>query len=925
MKAFALYNAAGEGFTTTVNEYWNNKAWNIASRYLGIQSGREDFFDIVKELKAMLKEIQVKLQRNVSDFDKQSNGSDYFNDTHKIVEVIIPLVKQSNAEMVRYANSVIERCIKFLGQDLPCSFTAVGIGSLARGEATPYSDIEHIFLIEDSQHKAYFVKLAVLTYMIICCLKESKLGSMAIKELEGKGGEKGWSVDKRPYGYQIDGITLSSGNVPTRNKGSPGGFIVTPEDLLNEYKCVLDSPNRKDALMGDLTAMFMFTIVLFTNADDEEEKQLSKFIEGRDKLNASQNDERRSINMEMLQKDLQKFTFHPEYDLYYQGFTLHVKKQLYRFPSILLLDLMTILDASLLGPDSWDSAKRLQIRYDSSFVNQLVALLALACFARLRCYLAQDGHADKFVTETTTQKPMPSGAGNVEISLGYRTKSSLTWEMARDEFFYLNQNLLALQHHFSGNDITRERLDKLMGENITANLSPSILASAHYYCCEWSKVLEHLNDSGRQKLSVQSRFAYAYSLQQTGQHEETCQHLEQILQIDRISVPEKLNLLRNLGKCYEELGRLYHADIIYKEAQDICDHAETKGEAKLLKQEPYILLTRGLLLSKQNKYDRAGKCLFRALRAFILRAGTGDDCKGIKELKEFYTLSAAGRLKLIGNQTRELAHCVFAIAEIFQAQGKPDQAHLYFAKAPKLDIDFLHECKTDKVTRMIMLREMGEALKNPKYLAGSLHILEKCQEKDSMHNLSSDVILSILECASHANDHIAPSKELELDLDMEISRIISEDDVDVEDTEGENDEETIKVHKQLFESNRTDSWYRQATNALQKVHPDDYDPRFVKLFKKAVNEADMDSEDIKVKLKTIFEKVKNKRCQLDSLTINKLGGTESEGAPKDEEDMDVESQDLTRNEKETQTDAPCETHEKGVGPGGGGGRRWYCY
>ena len=90
------------------------------------------------------------------------------------------------------AGEVISHSVNILRNEPPCDFNAVALGSLARGEATPYSDLEYLFLIENRTATSvqYFEKLAVTSYFFIGNLGETKLSHMAIKEL------KGWFDDR---------------------------------------------------------------------------------------------------------------------------------------------------------------------------------------------------------------------------------------------------------------------------------------------------------------------------------------------------------------------------------------------------------------------------------------------------------------------------------------------------------------------------------------------------------------------------------------------------------------------------------------------------------------------------------------------------------------------------------------------------------
>ena len=49
--------------------------------------------------------------------------------------------------MAQFAKKIIDESVKLLTSP-PCDFEAFAIGSIAKGEATPFSDLEFIFLIE---------------------------------------------------------------------------------------------------------------------------------------------------------------------------------------------------------------------------------------------------------------------------------------------------------------------------------------------------------------------------------------------------------------------------------------------------------------------------------------------------------------------------------------------------------------------------------------------------------------------------------------------------------------------------------------------------------------------------------------------------------------------------------------------------------
>ena len=90
-------------------------------------------------------------------------------------------------EMAKLAGTIIKESVHILQSTPPCDFTATAIGSIAKGEATPYSDLEFMFLIEKKTPdiEQYFERLAITVYFLIGNFGETKLSYMAVDELRG--------------------------------------------------------------------------------------------------------------------------------------------------------------------------------------------------------------------------------------------------------------------------------------------------------------------------------------------------------------------------------------------------------------------------------------------------------------------------------------------------------------------------------------------------------------------------------------------------------------------------------------------------------------------------------------------------------------------------------------------------------------------
>ena len=292
--------------------------------------------------------------------------------------------------MLQFSGRIMSESVKLLTIKPPCPFTVVAIGSMARGEATPYSDLEYIFLIEEKTQEtlSYFRSMAITSYFLIGNLRETKLSYMDVDEL------KPWFDDCSKNGFKIDGLASGAGNIPT-GRGTPeteNKFIKTPEDLLRQYADVYANPVIEQAKRGDVTAMLSYMSPIYSHGVGPE--KLLRTLKERLR-NVSKNAEREKANFEMLWNDISKFNFKPDGDISVNGYTINIKRQIFRFPSILILDLAIVY--KICGESSWETLYALeeQKAISPSVREKLQFLLSCACFIRLSAYLDHDSHDDR--------------------------------------------------------------------------------------------------------------------------------------------------------------------------------------------------------------------------------------------------------------------------------------------------------------------------------------------------------------------------------------------------------------------------------------------------------------------------------------------------------------------------------------------------
>ena len=358
-QAHTLYNSVYA--RTNGNETFQERAFTLQTEYWGENSNLifTEQQKITHDLLGELETIRVSYREEIKSIEQFVN--------HFESESVQPGVRQEFYEMMKsislscsqfmgeFTGRIIQESVQLLNITPPCEFDAVAIGSIARGEATPYSDLEYLFLVEKDTPETiqYFEMLAITSYFLIGNLAETKLSYMAIEELQG------WFHDTSRNGFKIDGLLEGARNIPTGygSEAKQNHFIVTPQELADRYQRILHNPDPTESMRGDLTAMLSYTTTLYSHAEDGVSGKL--LLEFREKqATMKPNQAREDANMKMLTTDAEKFNFVPNSKLSSKGYSADVKKEIYRFPSILSLDMGIVCSCTALS--SWESLELLR-------------------------------------------------------------------------------------------------------------------------------------------------------------------------------------------------------------------------------------------------------------------------------------------------------------------------------------------------------------------------------------------------------------------------------------------------------------------------------------------------------------------------------------------------------------------------------------
>ena len=396
MQSHALYNSCGARRPN--QDGWTERTYMLQKQFLGANftTSYEDHKNLVITLRTDLDKIRKEFNEKIE--EPKSLASQIPHDCNNIssypirdfTDKMTTVSQNCTNRMMSFAGNIMSNSVESLDAEPPCPFSVVVIGSMAKGEATPYFDLEYMLLIKTKSHTTlnYFHNLAMASYFLIGNLRETKLSYMDVEELHG------WFDDCATNGFKIDGLSLGAGNIPT-GRGTPeteNKFILTAEELLLKYQEVFQNPNGDESKRGDFTAMVSYMSSVYFHGEGAENllPQVKSHIEC-----LVQTETREMANLEMLRNDISKFSFKPSANVMSKGYTVNVKRETFRFPSIFILGL-AILHRKC-SSSTWETLSVLENSkvITSTTKEKLEFLLASACFIRLAAYLFYGTHDDR--------------------------------------------------------------------------------------------------------------------------------------------------------------------------------------------------------------------------------------------------------------------------------------------------------------------------------------------------------------------------------------------------------------------------------------------------------------------------------------------------------------------------------------------------
>ena len=286
-------------------------------------------------------------------------------------------------------------CMTVMGSP-PCKFAIAGMGSLARKEVTPYSDFEHIILLEIQEnfekHMEYFRWFSVIFHVVVLNLQETLIPSLHVGLLNDKTSKYGdWFFDTYTSGVSFDGMMPHACKYPLgrqdyTEKKPWKTELIQPVDKMLEYL------SSEESLKNGYHLNDILTATCFVYGDQGVYDQFGKGVQQH--KNFKTQEEVLSDVKKDVKEDLNKFSARFTLGKLKESKTLNIKQLFYRSSTLFIAALGKIHQVD--STSCFDIINELADRnlISDNTKTKLLYAVAIACEIRLRFYMKKKSQHD---------------------------------------------------------------------------------------------------------------------------------------------------------------------------------------------------------------------------------------------------------------------------------------------------------------------------------------------------------------------------------------------------------------------------------------------------------------------------------------------------------------------------------------------------
>ena len=324
------------------------------------------------------------------------------------IENVKKLKKQITNKYIEIMSELSDLCLNILVEPA-CKFALVGMGSLARQEITPYSDFEHIIVLEEiSQQNVnkesnlnYFRWFSVIFQLIIINIQETIIPSVAIPSLNNHPKHGDWFYDElTTRGVSFDGMMPHACKFPLGRQDPTKDKPWTTE-LIKPISEMLEYLTSQHNLKNGYHLKDILTKVCYVSG----RKSIFKMFEKRKSTVLDKEAHSTVVNQirKVTNDDLDEVATRKNLLELKKKNSFNMKKVIYRSTTLFIsaLGRLNRIQASSCFDIIKDLERKTKITKFTK--NKLMFAVAIACEARLRWYMECKRQNDIMESKIKTQ------------------------------------------------------------------------------------------------------------------------------------------------------------------------------------------------------------------------------------------------------------------------------------------------------------------------------------------------------------------------------------------------------------------------------------------------------------------------------------------------------------------------------------------
>ena len=661
--------------------------------------------EVSNRLKQMVVEMRQKTDEGLNNIKRIPESIKDKNEILSLEKNKIEQVKMLQSQIAEQYSRIMahasEYCVDIMGPP-PCRFALVGMGSLARKEITPYSDFEHVIILEELHQKKkrkiqniykYFRWFSVIFHILIINLQETIIPSVCISCLnDGSKPDGNWFFDQNTRGISFDGMMPHACKFPlgrtrpTKTKSFTTELIKTVSDMVKYLDCGEDLKNGYK--LADI-----LTRTCFVAGDEGLYQMFQTNI-----LQVQNNQPQEQQIFQQLDEDFKSFDATKNLFIFTMSRSWNMKRVIYRSTSLFVSALGRIHGSS--KQSNFDIiaefAERGQI--DENTAHRLSFLVAVACHIRLYHYMDRKSQ-DDYIVENYYAAFTPT------IPLHF------TNIMSRKDLIRYFCDVQLLQNHLADSTCNFDLGNCMKKSNVWFSLMLKNCINAHDEVIhDGEQYLKKREIIKEDDLLVMFNIAYAYQLKNN--HSSAIKYFEQIT---RNSAFDKLSRqYQALTKIYLFISKITNGELekVLKASNQILKNPKfdiyasdfhfVKGLAYTSMGHHHMALSsfrNSLAENKKNVQSAVALNPYTKRNVAVCLLGTGQPTKALTwalEATELFEPST----DLIGFRVL----CLDIISSCYRFMGYTAQAKLYHnRKFEKLSGQAYDPQNTEKVLSRLFL------------------------------------------------------------------------------------------------------------------------------------------------------------------------------------------------------------------------------